>query len=452
MAIFFAFLLGVAAILLLYTLFDLNQRAFLRETGAVLSEPLDALQRALPKLEPQARLTLIQSELEANPNAYLALIDASGAQLAGNLPFVPPPEQRSQLTFNLFMFHAVVSPNVDEEQVLIAVKLLPLLDNQQLWIGRDITAIRAHHRKVDWLIACILFLLLVVILTSFFVSTFVVGRINNISQTAQQIMETGDLSRRIDVDSTWDDLGNLAALLNIFLARIEALMQAVRDVSDNIAHDLRTPLTRLRNQLDASKARIAQGGDDLLERLTQDYETLLAEADQLLGVFNAILRLTNIEKGRRAQPFEAVAVNEVLQDVVELYQALVEDKGVQLNADVMVQFVRPADRDLLFQVFANLLDNAVKFTPTGGTIFVNLVLQRRDDAQNGCCITIADSGCGIPLDEQDKVFDRFYRADRSRNKPGSGLGLSLVRAALELHDGGICLEDNAPGLKCLIYL
>lgn len=452
MAIFFALLLGSAAMLLLYTLFELNQRSFLRETSAVLSGQIEYYQRVLPALDVQARIQLVGSELKADPHGYLGIVDAAGVQLAGNLPYIPAPEQLTQLTRNLYTLRFSLAPVAGDQYSLVAFKLLSLSENHQLWVGQDIAPIRARYRTVNWLIGCILFFLLIVILTSFFISTFVVRRINNISQTAQHIMETGDLSQRIDIDSTWDDLGNLAALLNIFLARIEALMQAVREVSDNIAHDLRTPLTRLRNQIEANMARITQFSDVPRDRLAQDFEGLLSEADQLLGIFNAILRLTNLEKGRRAQPFVDVAVDEILQDVVELYHALMEDKGIQLIANIEAQVVRPADRNLLFQVFANLFDNAVKFTPAGGTISVSLVQQFKEDAQNNCCITIADSGCGIPIEEQDKVFDRFYRTDRSRQTPGSGLGLSLVRAALELHGGRIRLENNAPGLKCLIFL
>lgn len=471
MAIFFASLLGSAAILLIYTLYDLNQRAFVREVSAVIKVQADHYAVRLAGLDAQAR----KSEIEAailpygqTSQTYLALIDPVGNVLAGNLDVVPPSVDLTPISPDIVRFD-LKTPDEPSLMRRLVMKVITVSDNQTLWVAQDISQIRDSYRIVNWLIVCILFFLLVVILTSFYISTFVVRRINDISNTAQRIMATGDLSQRIAIDSTWDDLGNMAALLNLFLERLEVLMQAVRDVSDNIAHDLRTPLTRLRNRIETSKAKAHQWTalddsklhhkgavtiTDLSDDFSHDMDELLVEADQLLGIFNAILRLTNLEKGRRTQPFVSVAVHDVLSDVAELYQALAEDKGIQLELQISDQCFCSGDRNLLFQVLANLLDNAVKFTPADGRIMVELaaISSKSENNQYSCCITIADSGAGIPPEEREKVFDRFYRADRSRQTPGSGLGLSLVRAAVELHGGSVRLEDNAPGLKCLIFL
>lgn len=462
MAILFTSLLGSAAALLVYTLYDLNQRAYIRETNALVTGQAKHYQRILAELSPQARIDKVSQDAKADAQKLLALLGINRSVVAGTLAALPSRSELTYLRADLFSFPltAAMTSNATsqrERMPVMAARVLHLPGGQQLWVGHDISAIRQGYRSVNLLSAFILLFLIIVVLTSFFISTIVVRRINSIANTAQRIIETGDLSQRIIVESTWDDLGNLAELLNISLARIEQLMQAVRDVTDNIAHDLRTPLTRLRNRLEAGRSRLqkaALSGEDAQSTnvLVEDFDALLAEADQLLGVFNAILRLSNLEQGHRSQPFVKVQLHEILTDVIELYQPLAEDKRIQLFVDEMANVVRPGDPNLLFQVLANTLDNAIKFTPAGGDIHVSLVLLADASQDQCCCITIADSGCGIVAQELDKVFDRFFRSDRSRHLPGSGLGLSLVRAVVELHGGRVCLEDNTPGLKCLIYL
>jgi signal transduction histidine kinase len=278
--------------------------------------------------------------------------------------------------------------------------------------------------------------MLIVVLVSFFISVFVVSRINRISYTAQHIIDTGDLSQRISVDSNWDDLSDLARTLNNFLERIESLMQGVRDVSDSIAHDLRTPLTRLRNQLENARRSPLN---------TLDITTLLSEADNMLETFNALLRISNIEKGKRHQAFSPVELAVILHDVIELYEPLAEEKNISINVSYAEASSIMGDRDLLFQLFANVLDNAIKFSPPEGTISIATI-----DKGKKLQITIADQGIGIPKTESEKVFNRFYRTEKSRNTLGNGLGLSLVKAIVEVHSGSATLHNNNPGLKIAI--
>ncbi len=280
--------------------------------------------------------------------------------------------------------------------------------------------------------ALIMFFMLTVILVSFFISNFVVSRINKISETANDIMRTGDLSRRISIDTSYDDLSNLAQTLNALLEQIEMLMTGIRDVSDNIAHDLRTPLARLRNHLEDSRKTPPD---------TAKINQLIEEADHLLSTFNSILRISNIEKSKRHEPFTIVDIGQILQDVIELYEPLAEEKEIALNTSIKKAPQIKGDKDLLFQVFSNLLDNAIKFSPTGSEITLTL-----ENIGNKPQIMIADQGTGIPPQDIDKVFTRFYRADKSRNTPGTGLGLSLVKAVTDMHKAKIALQDNNPGL------
>ncbi len=278
--------------------------------------------------------------------------------------------------------------------------------------------------------------MLFLVVVSFFISVFVVSRINLIAKTAQQIMHTGDLSKRISIEGNWDDLSNLAQILNAMFARIEMLMAGIRDVSDSIAHDLRTPLTRLRQHLESSAKK---------KPTQKEMERLIEEADALLETFNSLLRISNIEKGKRHQPFETVNLIAIMQDVAELYEPVSEEKNITLALKHCEQAQVQGDKHLLFQLFANLLDNAVKFSPKGTT--VSLLVEQKNKR---VVVSISDQGSGLSQQERDKVFQRFYRADKSRNTSGNGLGLSLVKAIAELHNADIQLEDNTPGLRVTI--
>jgi len=276
-----------------------------------------------------------------------------------------------------------------------------------------------------------------VMLTSYLISFFVVSRTNRIAMTAQEIMETGNLSQRLEVDSGWDDLSRMTNVLNAFLVRNEELVEGVKRVSDNIAHDLRTPLTRLRNNLET----LRKASDDKAV-----IDAMIEEADRLLGTFNALLRIARIETAQQRTQFGELRLDMVLKDVAELYEPLAELKKISLHLVAEENFYT-GDRDLLFQAFANLMDNALKFTPAGSNVRIIL----RKEGASYICI-VRDEGPGIPDIEKDKVFNRFYRSETSRNAPGNGLGLSLVAAVIKLHHGSIALQDAAPGLLVKIIL
>lgn len=281
-------------------------------------------------------------------------------------------------------------------------------------------------------------LMLAVVSVSFGISYFVVSRINRIASTAHDIISTKDLSRRIAIDTQWDDLSNLAQVLNQFLEQIETLMIGVREVSNNIAHDLRTPLAGLRSDIESLRGNRVED---------HHLDVLIAETDKMMRVFQSLLRITNIEHGKRLHMFTEVDLAELLHDVIELYEPVAEEKGVRFVTKIIQHLHVKGDADLLFQIFANVVDNAVKFSPDLSTI--EITTARFSDE---IVVVVADHGIGIPNSEKDKVFKHFYRADVSRSTEGNGLGLSLVKAAVNQHQGSIVLVDNTPGLRVNIRL
>ena len=264
-------------------------------------------------------------------------------------------------------------------------------------------------------------------------------RVEHINVTLRRIM-TGDLSERIETKSSSGDFLRLSESVNQMLDRIEALMTGVRQVSDNIAHDLRTPLTRLRNKL----SDLHDNCEDDANR--EQLEQLIDEADGLLGTFSALLRIAQVETGHRRSGFAEVDLCTLVSDVIELYEPLAAEKEQTFHTGLAKVGSFHGDRNLLFQAVANLVDNAIKYTPEGGRVQVNLAVE------GGVVrIEVADSGIGIPEDDRERVFQRFFRVEHSRSRhPGNGLGLSLVQAVVRLHDGYIELKDNNPGLRMVL--
>lgn len=267
------------------------------------------------------------------------------------------------------------------------------------------------------------------------------SRLGAINQTSRKIM-MGDLRKRIATRGTGDEFDELAMNLNGMLDQIEHGMEGVRRVSDNIAHDLKTPLARLKNRVEELRRGVAGNhGQEVA------VEKIISEADGLLATFNALLRIARIEYREQRKDFKSVDINSILSDLQELYEPLIEEKqqsfDVQISKSVMVF----ADRDMLFQAFANLLDNAIKYTPSHGVISIKSYKENRN-----WVIEISDNGPGIPKDQYEKVVQRFYRLDQSRTTPGSGLGLALVFAVLKLHQFELSFADNEPGLNVLVSI
>ncbi len=274
------------------------------------------------------------------------------------------------------------------------------------------------------------------------VLTRIVGsKLEGLNALSRDIRE-GDLTLRIPTDGSGDEFDRLALNLNAMLDRIAELLESSRQVTNDIAHDLRTPLTRMQTRLEALRDRADSG-----QEVEQAVELILEDSNAMLRIFDALLRISGIESGSVERAFQEVSLSLIVEDVAELYEPLAAEKGVATSKRVAPDLAVQGDKHLLFQAVANIVENAIKYTPRGGRVLI--ALQSREE---GVRLLVEDSGPGIPEAEREKIFDRFYRLESHRNSPGHGLGLSLVKAIVELHRGTIELGSTKGGLSFRVDL
>jgi signal transduction histidine kinase len=256
----------------------------------------------------------------------------------------------------------------------------------------------------------------------------------------------GDLSGRLPMAGTGDELDRLAESLNAMLERIEALMKGLKEVSDNIAHDLKTPLTRLRNRCEAALRSGRSEGD-----YRAAIEATIEESDGLITTFDALLMIARAESGHARDDMNEFDAAGVAHDIGELYEPLADDKGLALKVDAPAAAPLKGNRELVSQALANLVDNAIKYAKPNGGASGEIVVGARGEGDR-IMLSVADGGPGIPESERGRVVERFVRLETSRSEPGSGLGLSLASAVARLHGGELRLEDNHPGLRATMAL
>ena len=266
------------------------------------------------------------------------------------------------------------------------------------------------------------------------------ARLDVINRTSRQIM-AGDLSQRVPVSRAGDEFDVLAGHLNRMLDRIERLLHGMREVSDNVAHDLRSPLNRLRNRLEMAAMRHSPDSDT-----ARDIDAAVQETDRLIATFNSLLLIAEAEAGSVRESMENFSLGDLIEGIGELYGPLADEKNLGFTVDkpASASMIR-GNQNLVSQAVANLVDNAIKYTPEGGSIVVRL-----EQHAEGPQVVVADNGPGIPPEERRRVTDRFVRLESSRHSPGTGLGLSLVAAVARMHDAELLLEDNRPGLRAVL--
>jgi signal transduction histidine kinase len=374
-----------------------------------------------------AALQKIVSALTLNsPGFFYLLQDREGNVLAGNLPAMIP-----------------VAGVIDRARVQIRDRALPLRGkgvilngNVFLFVGLNTTELHKMQIAVAqtfvWGFIATIFISLV---NGAFISFVMLARVEALSNVSREIVN-GDLERRIPLRGSNDEFDHLAVSLNAMFDRIQGLMDGLRQVSTDIAHDLRTPLTRLRQRIETAVRK----ADDVTS-LRSAFQATLKDVDSILDTFSALLRIAQLETSERRAQFTDVDLTDLLRTAVELYAPMAEEKEQSIIEKIGDGLVIRGDRELLLQLFANVLENAVRHSPQGALIEVG-----GRPVTNGTMVSICDNGPGIPEEMRAKVFQRFFRLESSRTTPGNGLGLSLVKAIASLHNISVELFSNEPGL------
>lgn len=380
------------------------------------------------------------------PGIYF-VADAAGLPIAGNVTSIPVDvlENPGTHTFR-YNFEGEGNNNgVLEEHGVALVKSFELPSGFRLVVGRDIVERRGFSAIIFQAFGWgVLWIIVLSVVVGFFTTRSVLRRIDAVSATANKIMH-GSMSERIPVTNRNDEFDELANNLNAMLERIEQLMQGLKEVTDNVAHDLKTPLTRLRNNVegalrpDASKAQQRKA-----------LETTIDECDQLIRTFNALLLIARVEAGTPSGTFVDIDFAETIADIAELYEPVAEDAGISIKTELAELPKFKANRELIGQALVNLIENAIKYAKSAKSDpQITVRLQRQNSI---IIIDVADNGPGIPDADRDRVFQRFVRLEKSRSEQGSGLGLSLVAAVVRLHKGTIEILDNNPGALIRISL
>ncbi len=400
---------------------------------------------------PALQLAVGEKSRHSSGGVYLVL-DEAGRHLAGNLLERPASFEGGSRAgvFHYKLAGGKFSAETPEAERLAAGLLLDLDGGGVLVVGREIESQRRLLSSINRSLMLGLGAFAVLgIVGGFLLARHILARIDGMSRASQAIM-AGDLSGRLPRNRSGDELDRLAEQLNEMLTRIERLMSGLREVSDNIAHDLKTPLNRLRNSAEAA-LRDARGGPAWQEGLQRTIE----EADDLIKTFNALLLIARLEAGSIAESFEVVDLAEITRDVAELYEPAAEEAGLTLVVEAPPVVRMHANRQLIGQALANMIDNAIKYGVRGPEIpqanGPGILVRLTADAATAR-LGVADRGPGIAEADRKRALDRFVRLQPSRTKPGSGLGLSLVAAVAQMHHGSVALEDNQPGLRIVLSL
>jgi signal transduction histidine kinase len=394
------------------------------------------------------RLVFVVEARSRRSNTTLYLLTApAGEMLAGNVGLLSAGVLNTAGWIET-AYRRLDDPEGSDHLALVRVSELP--GGFRLLVGHDLEE-RERLRQIvlsagRWSLGIVIVL---GVGGGLFVTRRVLKRVDAMSATTQKIME-GDLAGRLPVSGTGDELDRLAANLNLMLERIEALMHGLKEISDNIAHDLRTPLTRLRNRCEEA-LRVAQDETQYRAAL----ESTIEESDALIRTFNALLMIARAESGQARGGMADVDAAEIARGVGELYEPLADNNGITLRVEAPEPAPIHGNRELISQALANLVDNAIKYgaparpaeSESRSEILVTALAQG-DHIQ----LAVADSGHGIPEADRRRAVERFVRLEQSRSQPGSGLGLSLASAVARLHGGELKLEDNQPGLKSVLVL
>ena len=435
--ILYAALFGLSAVLLAAVLWWTTIGLLDRQTDAAINADTQGLAERYEEGGLSALIETIDQRLAGNvdDDAIYLLVGPRLDRIAGNLNVWPRDLAMNTSWFDLPVARAGLHG-------VARLHEFDLADGFHLLVGRD-SNVRAQLRRL--LTGALLWASVVALGLGMLGGALVRGAfratVADVSATAAAIA-AGNLSRRVRVAGTGDEFDLLAAAVNDMLDRILRLMDGVRQVSNAIAHDLRTPIARARTRLEdaATHARTP-------EELRAAIERAQTDLDGVVGVFHAILRIAEIEAGSRRSAFTRFDLSTLIADMAELYAAPAEEAGLRLETAIQPGLALYGDRDMIQQALANLLDNAIKFSPPDAAVRLALM-----GGRDGLRIEVSDRGPGIPEADRARATERFFRGEQARSTPGSGLGLALVQAVATLHGGTLTLADNAPGLRAVLAL
>jgi len=413
-----------------------------RQTDATIRAEVQALADQYRILGLRGIVETIQRRSAERGGGIYLLADSTGKRVAGNLEAVPPQviDETGWIDFPLDI-------KVGETMQRRSARAFhaDLTDDYELIVGRDVQELRQFgaiiRRTLYWALGIALVLGLG---GGLLTSRNFLRRVDAITDASRTIMG-GDLSSRMPVLGTGDELDKLARSLNEMLDQIERLMTGMKEVSSNVAHDLKTPLTRLRARVESA----LRSNNKTEYRAALD--KTIEESDRLLQTFNALLSIARAESGQSREMLQAIDVRDIIEGVAELYEPIAEEAGGTLNVTAAQGLDVLADRQLLSQALSNLVDNALKYGVTEENPKPHIEIDGKLE-EGSVVVLVSDRGNGIPAEDRARVLDRFVRLDSSRSKPGNGLGLSLVAGVMKLHGGALMLEDNAPGLRAKLVL
>ncbi|MBE7733636.1 sensor histidine kinase [Devosia faecipullorum] len=388
---------------------------------------------------------------QPGPGLYF-LGDSSGLMLLGNLNDVPAEVLIDPGVYS-FDYERPdpwggdeANADMPQRSGVAVVRSIELSNGMRLVVGRDVVERRGYSAIIlQSFLAGVVGIILFSVIAGGITARRVLRRIDTIRDTSTKIM-SGNLSERVPVTSRNDEFDGLATNLNAMLDRIEQLLQGLKEVTDNVAHDLKTPLTRLRNKAESALR------DTATDEMRKDaLEAVIGESDRLIQTFNALLLIARVEAGTPSGMLSEVNVSDVVADLAELYGPVAEDANIEIATTIEPNVMLKANRELIGQAMVNLLENAVKYAQPEGSGAGRIDVELRRD-KNLVRIVVADNGAGIPEPDRKRVLERFVRLEQSRSEPGSGLGLSLVNAVARLHGGELRIQDNGPGVRAALEL
>lgn len=430
-------LFAVSATALVYFTYWNTMRALDTQSDQIIEAEIAGLSEQYQQLGLRGLTEVIISRSMHGGQGLYLLADPNRQMVVGNLDRWPQISSHAD-GFIEFDYERRVGNSSERRRA--RGRTFPLMGGDTLLVAQDVheryLMERLFTTTVPWTLGLTLFFGLI---GGALMSYNMLARLDSINRTSNEII-AGDLSRRVPVSRAHDEFDRLAVNLNRMLDRIERLMKGVREVTDSVAHDLRTPLNRLRNRLESALRHLGPASGQAGE-----LEAAVLETDQLIATFNAILLIAEADAGTARGTMAPIDLSSIARDVSELYGPLAEEKGVAFSVAPSAHPTIDGHPSLVAQALANLVDNAIKYTPAGGAVRVAMI-----ETPEFVELSVADTGPGIPKEDRARVVERFVRLEESRNSPGTGLGLSLVAAVARFHDAELLLDDNKPGLKATI--